>query len=109
MSGEESLKSPSNQGRIYGEGWGMFFSKAALKCLPRPFNAAGWICSKSIPTHGATNGPLYWFFFPSFFDLFKARSDAPSFPKAPILYIELGSSSCEHLDKSCQRFIGCNK
>jgi hypothetical protein len=28
------------------EGWGKFFSKAASKGLPRPFNAAGWRCSK---------------------------------------------------------------
>ena len=28
VSGKESLKSLGNQGRIYGEGWGMFFSKA---------------------------------------------------------------------------------
>jgi len=27
------------------EGWGRFFSKAALKGLPRPFKAAGWRCS----------------------------------------------------------------
>ena len=26
----------------------MFFSKAASKGLPRPFNAAGWICSKGM-------------------------------------------------------------
>ena len=46
VSGKESLKSPGNQGRIYGEGWGMFFSKAASKGLPSPFSAAGWRCSK---------------------------------------------------------------
>jgi hypothetical protein len=33
VSGNESLKSHGNQGRIYGEGWGMFFSKAASKGL----------------------------------------------------------------------------
>jgi hypothetical protein len=27
------------------EGWGRFFSEAASKGLPRPFNAAGWRCS----------------------------------------------------------------
>jgi hypothetical protein len=27
------------------EGWGSFFSKAASKGLPRPFNAAEWRCS----------------------------------------------------------------
>jgi hypothetical protein len=26
------------------EGWGRFFSKAASKGLPRPFDAAGWRC-----------------------------------------------------------------
>ena len=30
-------------------GWGMFFCKAASKGLPRPFNAAGWRCSKYMP------------------------------------------------------------
>ena len=44
-SAKENLKSPLHQGRIYGEGWGMIFSKAALKGLPSPFNAAGWRCS----------------------------------------------------------------
>ena len=47
VSGAGSLKSPSNQGRGIGEGWGTFFSKAASKGLPRPFNAAGWRCSKT--------------------------------------------------------------
>ena len=45
VSGKENLKSPGNQGRVYGEGWGMFFSKAESKGLPRPFNAAWWRCS----------------------------------------------------------------
>ena len=40
-----SLKSPGNQGRGIGEGWDNFFSKAALKGLPSPFNAVQWICS----------------------------------------------------------------
>ena len=46
VSGAGSLKSPSNQGRRFGEGWGSFFSKAASKGLPSPFNAARWRCSK---------------------------------------------------------------
>ena len=45
VSGAGSLKSPDNQGCGIGEGWGRFFSKAALKGLPSPFNAAGWRCS----------------------------------------------------------------
>jgi hypothetical protein len=28
------------------EGWSIFFSKAASKGLPKPFNAAGWRCSQ---------------------------------------------------------------
>ena len=47
VSGAGSLKSPGNQGRGIGEGWGRFFSKAVLKGLPSPFNAAGWRCSDS--------------------------------------------------------------
>ena len=46
VSGAGSLKSPDNQGLGVGEGWGRFFSKAASKGLPSPFNAAGWRCSK---------------------------------------------------------------
>jgi hypothetical protein len=46
VSGAGSLKSPGNQGRGIGEGWGMFFSEVASKGLPSPFNAAGWRCSK---------------------------------------------------------------
>ena len=46
VSGAGSLKSSGIQGRGIGEGWGTFFSKAASKGLPRPFNAAGWRCSK---------------------------------------------------------------
>ena len=42
-----SLKSPGNQGRMIGEGWGRFSSKVALKGLPSPFNAAGWRCSNN--------------------------------------------------------------
>ena len=34
-----SLKSPGNQGRWIGEGWGMFFSNAALKGLPSVYGA----------------------------------------------------------------------
>ena len=49
VSGAGSLKSPGNQGRGIGEGWGSFFSKAALKGLPSPFNAAGWRCSYKFP------------------------------------------------------------
>ena len=45
VSGAGSLKSPGNQGRGIGEGWGSFFSKAVSKGLPSPFNAAGWRCS----------------------------------------------------------------
>ena len=41
VSGKESLNSPGNQGRIYGEGWGMFFSKAPLKGLPNPLTRQG--------------------------------------------------------------------
>jgi hypothetical protein len=48
VSGAGSLKSPGNQGREIGEGWGRIFSKAALKGLPSPFNAAGWRCSKRL-------------------------------------------------------------
>ena len=44
VSGARSLKSPGCQGRGIGEGWGIFFCKAASKGLPRPFNAAGWRC-----------------------------------------------------------------
>ena len=40
-----SLKSPGSLKSGIGEGWGMFFCKAASKGLPRPFNAAGWRCS----------------------------------------------------------------
>ena len=47
VSGAGSLKSPGNQGLGVGEGWGNFFSKAALKGLPSPFNTARWRCSKS--------------------------------------------------------------
>ena len=46
VSGAGSLKSPSNQGRGIGEGWDNFFSKAASKGLPSPFNAAEGRCSK---------------------------------------------------------------
>ena len=42
------LKSPGNQGRGIGEEWGRFFSKAASRGLPSPFNAAGWRCSKEM-------------------------------------------------------------
>ena len=45
VSGAGSLKSPGSLKSGIGEGWGMFFSKAASKGLPRPFNAAGWRCS----------------------------------------------------------------
>ena len=45
VSGKENLKSLGNQGRVYGEWWGMFFSKVASKGLPRPFNTTGWKCS----------------------------------------------------------------
>ena len=49
VSGAGSLKSPGNQGRGIGEGWDIFFSKAASKGLPSPFNAAGgWRCSNLI-------------------------------------------------------------
>ena len=48
VSGAGSLKSPGNQGLGVGEGWGRFFSKAALKGLPSSFNAAGWRCSKMV-------------------------------------------------------------
>ena len=41
MNGNESLKSPGNQGRIYGEGWDMFFSKAALKGCRVPLTRQG--------------------------------------------------------------------
>jgi hypothetical protein len=42
VSGAGSLKSPSKFEKPGQEGWDMFFSKAASKGLPRPFNAAGW-------------------------------------------------------------------
>ena len=47
VSGAGSLKSPGNQleGLEIGEGWGIFFYKAASKGLPRPFNMARWRCS----------------------------------------------------------------
>jgi hypothetical protein len=45
VSGAGSLKSLGNEGHRIGEGWGMFFSKAASKGLPSPFNMAGWRCS----------------------------------------------------------------
>ena len=47
VSGTRSLKSLVNQGRGIGEERGGFFSKAASKGLPRPFNAAWWRCSKN--------------------------------------------------------------
>ena len=46
VSGAGSLKSPGSLKSGIGEGWGMFFSKATSKGLPRPFNTAGWRCSK---------------------------------------------------------------
>jgi hypothetical protein len=51
VSGAGSLKGPGNQGRGIGEGWGSFFCKAASKGLPSPFNAPGWRCSYTLPTH----------------------------------------------------------
>ena len=55
-SGAGSLKSPGSLKSGIGEGWGMFFSKAASKGLPRPFNAAGWRCSKVFgPIVGTAN------------------------------------------------------
>ena len=45
VSGAGSLKSPGRLKSGIGEGWDMFFFKAVSKCLPRPFNAAGWRCS----------------------------------------------------------------
>ena len=57
VSGARSLKSPGNQDRGIGEGWGNFFSKAASKGLPSPFNEAGWICS-NVTLH-QTFGPQY--------------------------------------------------
>ena len=50
-SGKESLNCPGNQGRIYGKGWGMFFSKAASKGLPSFCNATMWRCSKGMFVH----------------------------------------------------------
>ena len=41
VSGKEILKSPGNQGRVYGEGWGMFFSKATSKGLQDPLTRQG--------------------------------------------------------------------
>ena len=46
VSGAGNLKSPGSLKSRIGDGWGMFFSKAASKGLPRPFNEAGWRCSK---------------------------------------------------------------
>ena len=51
VSGARSLKSHGCQGRGIGEGWGIFLSEAASKGLPRPFNSAGWKCSKGPFTH----------------------------------------------------------
>jgi hypothetical protein len=42
-----SLKSLGKFEEPGQEGWGRFFSKAASKGLPRPFNAVGWRCFKS--------------------------------------------------------------
>ena len=49
VSGAGSLKSPDSLKSGIREGWGMIFSKAASKGLPRPFNAAGWRCSYHAP------------------------------------------------------------
>ena len=37
-------------------GGACFFSKAALKGLPRPFNVAGWRCSKTAFLKSLLNG-----------------------------------------------------
>ena len=61
VSGAGRLKSPGNQGRRIGEGWDIFFSKAASKGLPRPFNATGWRCSNNTkynPTRNIIFGVL---------------------------------------------------
>ena len=52
VSGAGSLKSPGSLKSGIGEGWGMFFFKATSKGLPRPFNTAGWRCSKYIMLNG---------------------------------------------------------
>ena len=55
VSGAGSLKSPGSLKSGIGEGWGMFFCKAASKGLPRPFNVAGWRCTYGLfqpPGHG---------------------------------------------------------
>jgi hypothetical protein len=44
VSGARSLKSPGKFEEPGLEGWGRFFSKAASKGLPRPFDAAWWRC-----------------------------------------------------------------
>ena len=49
VSGAGSLKCPGSLKSWIGEEWGMFFYKAVSKGLPRPFNAAGWRCSKYMP------------------------------------------------------------
>ena len=49
VSGAGSLKSPGSLKSGIGEGWGMFFSKAASKGLPMPFTRqAGWRCSHAL-------------------------------------------------------------
>jgi hypothetical protein len=47
VSGAGSLKSPGKFEEPGQEGWGRFFSKAASKGLPRPFDAAGCRCPKA--------------------------------------------------------------
>ena len=54
-SGAGSLKSPGNLKSGIGDGWGIFFCKAASKGLPRPFDAAGWRCSNP-PPHQSNAG-----------------------------------------------------
>ena len=46
VSGAGSLKRPNILKSGIGEVWSMFFAKTVSKGLPRPFNAAGWRCSK---------------------------------------------------------------
>ena len=58
VSGAGSLKSPGNQGREFGEGWGSFFFKAVSKGLPSPFHAAGWRCSKTTKNASSPIHPL---------------------------------------------------
>ena len=53
VSGAGSLKSHGSLKSGIGEGWGMFFSKAASKGFPRPFNAAGWRCSQGMKVNTA--------------------------------------------------------